>query len=79
MTKTFWITDSRFKFIAVLLLIIFLVFMAFLFIEGEAIKKDPCNICAEKQGTNVICSLVGSFQPITRTYLPDGSMKDVRT
>ncbi len=79
MTKTFWITDSRFKLIVILLMVLFFTFMAFMFIEGEAIKKNPCNICAEKQGVNVICSLVGSFEPITRTFGVNGSIEDVRT
>jgi len=76
MTKTFWITDSRFKLIAILLMIIFFTFMVFMFIEGESIKKNPCNLCAEKQGSDIICSLVGSFEPITRTFHEDGTITD---
>lgn len=69
-TKTFWITDNRFKFIAAILLIIFLVFMALLYFKADEITRDPCSICAEKTGENVFCS-VGYQQ---RVYFPNNTM-----
>ncbi len=53
--KTFYFTDNRFKFIALLLLIIFLIFMAVIWIKADYISKNPCSICAEKIGKNVVC------------------------
>ena len=78
MIKEYFFNDKRFKIIAALLMIIFLVFMAFLFIEAEAIKKNPCSICAEKIGEDVTCTIAGSFRPITRTFHVDGSVVDDR-
>lgn len=72
--KTYWITDNRFKFIAILLLIIFLIFISFLFIEAEAIKKNPCSYCAEKLGEDVHCT-TGDFIPITRIYFENGTIR----
>ncbi len=78
MTKTFWITDSRFKLIAILLMIIFLIFMAFFYLKADEITRDPCSICSERMGDKVMCTTIG-YKPITRTYSPDGSIEDVRT
>ncbi len=78
MTKTFWITDSRFKFIAIILLIMFMVFMALIYSKADEVTRDPCSICSERMGQEVMCTTIG-YQPITRTYFPDGSIEDVRT
>jgi len=72
MVKEFWITNSRFKFIALILLIMFLVFMLLLFLKANEISKDPCSICAEKMGENVYCS-VGNLQ---RIYYENYSVVD---
>lgn len=68
--KEFWITNSRFKFIALLLLLIFIIFMVVIFLKADEITRDPCSICAEKIGKNVNC-YVGELQ---RTYFSNGSI-----
>jgi len=81
MTKKFeWVgvSDKRFWIIAALLMVIFAVFMAFLFIEAEAIKKNPCSICAEKMGEDVYCTIGNSMERITRTFEVNGNIKDDR-
>ena len=78
MTKTFWITDSRFKYIAIILLIIFMGFMGLIYSKADEITRDPCSICSERMGQEVMCTTTG-YQSITRTYFPDGSIEDVRT
>ncbi|NCC71447.1 hypothetical protein EOM09_07765, partial [bacterium] len=64
MTKEFYFTNSRFKFIAGILLLIFLVFMFLIYLKAEEISKNPCKICAEKMGEDVICMNVEGV-PIT--------------
>jgi len=54
--KEYWITNSRFKFIAILLFLMFLVFMLLIFMRGTEIANDPCSICAKKMGEDVTCS-----------------------
>jgi len=55
MVKEFWITDSRFKFIAVILFLMFLIFMGLIYMRGTEIANDPCSICAKKMGEDVTC------------------------
>ena len=73
--KEYWVTNSRFKYIGLLLLIIFLVFMFFLYMKADEITKDPCAICAEYMGDKVTC-LIGTSYPVERIYYPNGSMED---
>ena len=68
--KEFYVTNNRFKFIALLLMIIFLIFMLVLFLKAEEISKDPCSICAERMGEEVTCYL-GNLH---RIYSPDNSI-----
>jgi len=56
MTKTFWITDNRFKFIAVILFAMFCIFMLLFYLKAEEITNDPCSICAKQLGEDVTCS-----------------------
>lgn len=73
MTKEYWITDNRFKFIAILLLIIFLIFMLVIYLKADEVTKDPCSICSEKMGEKVVCT-IGGFIPQQRVYYPNGSI-----
>ena len=70
--KEYWITSSRFKFIALILLIMFLVFMALLYLKTDELTKHPCQICSQKMGQDVICS-IGYEQ---RTFLPNLTIID---
>ena len=55
MTKEYWITNSRFKFIAIILFLMFCIFMLLIFLRGNEIANDPCSICAKKLGEDVTC------------------------
>lgn len=68
--KAFWITDSRFKYIGLILLVIWLTLFFLLFFKANEITKDPCSICAKKIGDNVICTTQG-FAPLERIYYPN--------
>jgi len=70
--KEFYVTNNRFKFIALILFLMFLVFMLVIFLKGDEISKSPCSICAKQQGENVIC-YVGDMQ---RIYYQDYSIVD---
>jgi len=75
MTKEYWITNSRFKYIGVILLIIWIGFMVFFFLKAEEITKDPCSICAKRMDSEVTCRIVNTQQDLTRSYFPNGSIK----
>ncbi len=73
MVKKFWISDSRFKFIGLILFLMFLIFMLVIFLVGNAISNDPCQLCAEKMGTEITCYSGSGMQ---RVYFPDFSIVD---
>jgi len=75
MPKTYWITDNRFKFIAILLMLIFFTLMALLYFKADEVTKDPCSICAKKMGEEVVC-ITGGIKPIQRTFYPNYSVED---
>lgn len=72
MVKEYWVTDSRFKWMSLLLVFIFLVAMVVIVWQGENISKNPCSICAEKQGTDVSCSTIDNSGR-SKTFSPDGT------
>jgi len=72
--KEFWITNSRFKFIALLLIIIWLGFMTLFYFKADEITKDPCSICAERMGEQVVCTTNAEFVPVSRIYYPNGTI-----
>jgi len=73
MTKKYWITNSRFKFIAIILLIIFLTLMTLIYLKADEVTRDPCSICAEKIGENVVCFTQG-YPQLERTYYANGTI-----
>ena len=73
--KDYWITNSRFKYVGMLLIVMWLFFMLFLYLKADEITKDPCTICAEYMGDKVTC-FTGTTYPIERTYYPNGSIND---
>jgi len=72
--KTFWVTDNRFKFIALLLFLMFLVFMLLLFLKANEITRSPCSVCAARMSENVHCYLGG----LQRIYYQNYSVVDIR-
>ena len=63
---------DRFWTIAILLMIIFLIFMAVVWIKADALTKNACQLCAAKMGTEVVCTTGGiGGQLITRTFFPN--------
>ena len=56
--KEYWITNSRFKWISLILILMFLILMGVIVWQGENLSKNACQICAQKQGQQVICSIM---------------------
>lgn len=74
--KEYWITNSRFKLIVVILVIMWLGIMILLFTMGDAVRKNPCQVCAKHQNEEVICTIGNSGYIISRTYYPNGTIVD---
>ena len=72
MAKEFFITNSRFKYIGLILFLMFVVFMFLIYLKADELTHNPCQLCAEKMGESVIC-YVGDSQ---RTFNPDFSIID---
>ena len=73
--KTYWITDSRYKYVGLILLIIWIGFMVFFYLKADEITKDPCSICAKRMGEEVACT-TGNYIPVQRVYYPNGTIVD---
>ena len=72
MAKEYWITNSRFKYIGLILLIMFIVFMFLLYLKADELTNNPCQLCAEKIGEDVYCRM-GDLE---RTFKPDFTIID---
>ena len=69
----YWITDDRFKWISLLLFLIFVIVMLFFYLKADEITKDPCSICSKYLGEKVVCT-TGDFMPIQREYYPNNTI-----
>jgi len=78
MTKEYWITNSRFKLIAIILLILWLGVMLLLYLKADEVTNDPCSICAKRLGEQVRCTTL-DFEPIVNIYYPNYTIENVRT
>ena len=72
MTKEFFITNNRFKYIGLILFLMFLVFMFLIYLKADELTHDPCQLCAKKMGESVYCR-IGDLQ---RTFNPNFSVVD---
>lgn len=77
MSKVYWITDNRFKFIAMFLFVMWFIFITFLYFKAETLATDPCTACAERLSEDIICQTTGSTYFAQRTYYQNGSVYDV--
>ena len=72
--KDFWITNSRFKYIGLILFLMFVIFMAFFYLKAEEITNDPCSVCAKRMGSEVSCYISVGSSSATRIYYPNGTI-----
>lgn len=72
--KEYWITNSRFKLIVIILVLMWLGVMFLLYLKADEVTKDPCQICAKKMGQDVICR-VGTAYFQERIYHPNYSIE----
>ncbi|GAG26939.1 unnamed protein product [marine sediment metagenome] len=70
--KTWWIDGHRFLTMIIVLLIMWSGFFVFFYLKADEVTRDPCSICAEYMGDNVICT-TSDYIPIHKVYYPNGS------
>jgi len=71
MTKAFWITNSRFRIIIIVMLIIWISMFALFYMKADEVTKDPCSVCANRIGEEVTCGVGNSGRIIKQTYYPN--------
>ena len=71
--KEYWITNSRWKLIVIILVLFWVGIMVLLYLKADEVTKDPCGICAKKMGEEVIC-YTGTSEKSIKTYYPNGSV-----
>lgn len=54
------------------LVLIWSSFLWFLIVKADYVRKDPCTVCSERMGDDVICRAGES----TRIYYPNGTITD---
>lgn len=70
-----WTQRNWLIIVAVTMLIVWGSLLWFWVSYGEKVSRDPCSVCSEVRGENVICTL-GGFIPVKRVYYPNGSVYD---
>ena len=74
MTKEYWITNSRFKLIVIVLIILWLGLMLLFYLKADEVTKDPCSVCANKLGEKVTCSAQSGMKIINKIFYPNFSI-----
>ena len=69
--KEYWITNSRFKLIAVILILMWIGIMIFFWMKADEVTKSPCQVCAKKIGEKVTCTIDNGGIIMERTYYPN--------
>lgn len=54
--KEYWVTNSRWKLIVVIMLLMWLGIMVLLYLKADEVTKNPCQICAKKIGEDILCT-----------------------
>ncbi len=71
--KTDWFDRHRMLTVGIFLLIVWFSLLGLFFLKADEITKNPCSICAEKHGDEVLCTTSG-LNPISISYLANGSV-----
>ena len=66
---------DRFWTIAIILFLIFIIFMLVVIWKADSLTKNACQICAAKMGDKVICT-TGTSILTTRTFYPNYTIVD---
>jgi len=76
MAKEYWITNSRFKLIVIIMVLMWIGVMTLFYLKADEVTKDPCSICSKYMGEEVICTsmVLGNTVPARRIYYPNGTV-----
>ena len=68
-----WFQRHRMITIGIFLLIIWFTIFYMLWAKADEVTKDPCAVCSERMGEQVVCT-IGEAIPVSRYYYPNGSL-----
>jgi len=74
--KEYLITDSRFKLIVIILVLMWVGIMIFFYLKADEVTKNPCSVCAKQMQKEVVCSIGTSGYINQRTFYPNFSILD---
>jgi len=69
----YWLTNKRFVIMVVIMVLMWAVIIGFFYLKADEVTKDPCGVCANQMGEDVVCSIAGT-NPISRTYFSNWSV-----
>lgn len=72
----YWLGDKRFYIILAALFILWGGVMLLFYLKAEEVTKNPCQVCAKKMGTSVVCTTQGT-KLVSRIFYPNYSVQDV--
>ena len=62
------------RFVGIIMLIIWFSLLTFFWLKADAITTDPCSICSQRMGKDVVCTTNTEFGPVRRFYYPNGTI-----
>ena len=72
----FWLSFPRLLLICITMLLIWGSLLWFWYDKAEEVSNHPCNVCAARQGEDVICTL-GKTKILSRIYYPNYTYEDI--
>jgi len=73
--KEYFITNSRFKIILIVLFIMWCGVMILFYLKTEEVTKNPCSICAERMGEKITCSVNNVMNIKSVEFYPNYTIK----
>lgn len=70
-----WMQAHQFTVVILVLVFVWSTLIIFYFIKADEVTRDPCSICAERMGKDVVCTMMQTH-PVSKTYYPNGSSDD---
>ena len=69
--KEYWITNSRFRLIVIILVLMWIGIIVFFYLKADEVTKDPCQVCAKRLGNRITCIINNGGIIMERTYYPN--------
>jgi len=71
MPKEYFVTNSRFKIILIVLFIMWCGIMTLFYLKADEVTKNPCSVCANKIGESIYCYTSSGMFFQSKTFYPN--------